>query len=114
MTLDMQRFALITSCIALGSLGLRALFIILVGRIELSPKLQRALSFVPAAIFTGLIVASVHPERIHIAGDPALLRIIALCVAALIAMRTRSILWTILGGMSAMWLLQWLFAVLGR
>ena len=112
--LDAERFALITLSIALGSLGLRALFIVMVGRIQMPAKLQAALAFVPASIFSGLVVATVHPERIAIPGDPALPRILALAVASLVAVRTRSILWTIIGGMCAMWLLDYIFTLIAR
>jgi branched-subunit amino acid transport protein len=111
---DSLTLTVITVSIAAGSLAMRAVFILLAGRHEMPPRLQRALSFVPAAMFSGLIVATVHPERIAVAGDPALPRILALGLAAVVAARTKSILWTILAGMCAMWLLEWLLGMVGR
>jgi branched-subunit amino acid transport protein len=102
------RFLMITLLVAAGTLALRAVFILLAGRQDLPPRLLRTLSFVPAAVFCALVVATLHLERALVPGDPAPQRVAALLAAAVVAIRTRSILWTIVSGMCALWLLGWL------
>lgn len=110
MPLDTAQFATVTVAIGAGTLALRSAFILPAGRASLPPKFSRALAFVPAAVFAGLLVGSLHPERVLTPGDPVQLRLPAMIVATLVALKTRSILWTIISGMASLWLLSWLFA----
>jgi branched-subunit amino acid transport protein len=88
----------------------RLSFIALLGRMETSPVLTRALRFVPPAVLSAIIFPEVMlrdsaPDLSL--GNP---RLIAGLVAVLIAWRTRNVLLTIAAGMAALWVLQWLFA----
>lgn len=106
MAADPLRFTLLTLLVAAGTLGLRAVFILLAGRYDLPPRLQQALSFVPAAVFCALIVATLHLEHFLLPGDPAPTRALALLAAGCVALRSRSIFLTILSGMGALWALS--------
>lgn len=112
MAAEPLRITLLTLLIAAGTLGLRAVFILLAGRYDLPPRLLRALSFVPAAVFCALIVSTLHIEQALIPGNSAPQRAAALLAAGIVAFRTRSILWTILSGMGALWLIRYLLALL--
>jgi len=107
--IETTQFMLVTGLIGAGTLALRAAFILPAGKAALPPRFLRALAFVPAAIFAALVVGSLHPERILNPADPVQLRLPALLLASLVAIRTKSILWTIVTGMLALWLLTWLF-----
>jgi branched-subunit amino acid transport protein len=86
--------------------ALRLSFIVLLGRIEIPPFLQRALRFVPAAVLTAVVI----PLLIYADGSLELSlgneRLVAGVVAALICWRTRSVPLTLAGGMAALWALQ--------
>ena len=65
--------------------------------------LQRWLRYVPAAVLAALVVpATLAPSGELDFGFPAL----AVLVGAVVAWRTRSVLWTILAGMAAFWLFR--------
>lgn len=74
---------------------------------ELAPWLQRWLGYVPAAVFTALIV-----RPLLLAGDPPALTVgpslPAGIVGALVAWRTANVLTTILAGLATFWALRWL------
>ena len=87
---------------AATSLGARGSFILFLTRFEVPRPVQRALRFVPAAVFTALLV----PELVFAGGtlrigleNPKLL---AALVAAPVAWRTRSTTATILVGMAVL------------
>jgi branched-subunit amino acid transport protein len=91
--------------------AIRASMILLLGRIEVSPFIQRALRFVPPAVLAALIV----PELLLPAGTLNLSlanpRLLAGAVAALIAWRVKNVFLAIAAGMLALWVFQ---AVLPR
>lgn len=69
--------------------------------------LRRWLRYVPPAVLAALVVPPVLAPQGHLeVGLPAL----ALLVGAVVAWRTRSVLWTIAGGMAVFWIL----GMLGR
>lgn len=74
---------------------------------EMPALVRRWLRYVPPAVLAALVVpAALAPEgRLEI-GLPAW----AVLAGAVFAWRTRSVLWTILGGMAAFWLLRLLGA----
>ncbi|MCX7669236.1 MAG: AzlD domain-containing protein, partial [Anaerolineae bacterium] len=84
--------------------GIRLSLILLLGRVEMPPHLQRALRLVPPAVLAAIIV----PEVLRPNGALALSldnpRLIAGLLAALIAWRTKNALLTIGAGMAALWL----------
>jgi branched-subunit amino acid transport protein len=86
--------------------ALRLSFIALLGRIEIPPLLSRALRFVPAAVFTAVVI----PLLFYVDGVVEVSlgneRLLAGLVAALIAWRTRSVPLTLVGGMVMLWTLQ--------
>lgn len=74
---------------------------------EMPTLLQRWLRYVPPAVLAALVVpAALAPEGRLEVGLPAW----AVLAGAVVAWRTRSVLWTILGGMAAFWLLRLLGA----
>jgi branched-subunit amino acid transport protein len=70
---------------------------------EMPAWLRRWLRYVPPAVLAALVApAALAPQgRVEI-GPPAW----AVLAGAVVAWRTRSVLWTILGGMAAFWLLR--------
>ena len=86
--------------------ALRLSFIALLGRIEIPPLLSRALRFVPAAVFTAVVV----PLLFYVDGAVEVSfgneRLLAGVAAVLIAWRTRSVPLTLVGGMAVLWTLQ--------
>jgi branched-subunit amino acid transport protein len=99
--------------IALGLLTFltRLSFIGLFHRWQTPDLVKRALRYVPVAALTAIIV----PELLMPGGvlNLSLLnpRLLAGLLAIFIAVRTRSITWTIAVGMAAFWLLRWLLTM---
>jgi len=92
-----------------GTFAIRLSFLALFGRIgDVPPRLERALRFVPAAVLTALVA----PRLVYLDGAFALgvgnERLVAGAVAAAVAWRTESMLWTIVVGMVTLWALAWL------
>ena len=86
---------------------MRISFIAIFSRRKMPPLLARAIRYVPAAMVTALVV----PMIITPAGPPGVvaqadLRVVAAIVAALVALRTRSTLKTLIAGMGALWIFQ--------
>ena len=86
--------------------ALRLSFIALMGRIKIPVLLSRALRFVPAAVFTAVVI----PLLFYVDGAVEVSfgneRLLAGVAAVLIAWRTRSVLLTLVGGMAVLWMLQ--------
>jgi branched-subunit amino acid transport protein len=92
--------------LAATSLGARGSFILFLTRFEVPRPVQRALRFVPAAVFTALLV----PELVFAGGTLRLgldnSKLLAALVAAPVAWRTHSTTATILVGMAALLLAE--------
>ena len=92
--------------IALATFAIRFAPIALFSRLELPDWLKRALRYVPPAVMTAIITSSLF----FAGGAPTIAieppRLTAAVFAALVAWRTRSMLWTIASGMLALWGLQ--------
>ena len=86
--------------------ALRLSFIALLGRMETPLFLGRALRFVPAAVLTAVVVPLLFYENGSLEASLGNERLLAGLVAALIAWRTRSVLFTLGGGMATLWALQ--------
>jgi branched-subunit amino acid transport protein len=86
--------------------ALRLSFIALVGRTGTPLFLGRALRFVPAAVLTAVVMPLLLYENGALEASLGNERLLAGLVAALIAWRTRSVLFTLGGGMAALWALQ--------
>ena len=93
---------------SVGTFAIRLSFIALFGRFDVPPRLEQALRFVPAAVLTALVA----PRLVYLDGALALglenERLLAGALAAAVAWRTESMLWTIVVGMVALWTLEWL------
>lgn len=85
--------------------AIRASLIALVGRIELPPGVRRSLRFIPPAVLMALATpAFLRPERtFNLSLTNA--HLVAGVLAAVIAWKTRSTLWTIGIGMASLWIL---------
>lgn len=109
--------ALVWTVVVLGGVGtfaIRASFIFLYERLDIPPRAERALRFVPAAVLAALVVPAVltvHGEPVAEAGlGPVAAvralaasdRLLAGLVAAAVAWYTEDILATIVTGMVAL------------
>jgi branched-subunit amino acid transport protein len=84
----------------------RLSFIGAAGERPVSAGFRRALRFVPVSVLSALVVSDllvVEGRLLLSAGNE---RLLAGLVALVLAWRTRSMLWTLLGGMAALLLLQ--------
>ena len=86
--------------------ALRLSFIVLLGRVEMPAYLVKALRFVPAAVLTAVVIPLLFYEDGSLEVSLGNERLLAGLVAALIAWRTRNVLYTLGGGMAALWVLQ--------
>ncbi len=86
--------------------AIRLSLIVLIGRVDVPPIIQRALRFVPPAVLSAII----FPELLRPGGTLDLsfgnVRLLAGVLAALVAWRTKNVLLTIGVGMVALWVLQ--------
>jgi branched-subunit amino acid transport protein len=85
----------------------RLSFIVLFGRWQPPAWLQRALRFVPPAVLTAIIFPELLMRDGQLAVWPLNPRLLAGVLAGLVAWRTKSALLTILSGMLALYLIQW-------
>ena len=87
---------------ALATYFTRYTMIAALGR-EMPPLLRRWLRYVPPAVLAALVVpAALAPQgRLEIG-----MHAWAVLAGAVVAWRTRSVLWTIVGGLAAFWLLR--------
>jgi len=70
---------------------------------DMPAVLMRWLRYVPAAVLAALIApAALAPRGSLELGDRAW----AMALGAVLAWRTRSVLWTVLGGMATLWLIR--------
>jgi len=91
---------------AVGTFALRFSFIYLFGKVDMPDWLRRALRFVPASVLAALVFpALTYPNG---ALDLSLgnVRLLAGLGGALVAWRTKNVLWTIVVGMVLFWVLQ--------
>ena len=91
--------------LAMGTFALRFSFIYLFGKVDMPDWLRRALRFVPASVLAALVFpALTYPNG---ALDLSLgnVRLLAGLGGALVAWRTKNVLWTIVVGMVLFWVL---------
>lgn len=94
---------------AVGTLALRASFVVLFRRVEtVPPRVEQALGYVPPAVLTALVVPAVVVVDGSIAVSPGNERLIAAALATLVAWRTERVLPTLAVGMAAFWGLRFL------
>ena len=86
--------------------GIRLSMILLLGRVKISERWQRALRLVPPAVLSAII----FPELLRPEGNWDIsfgnARLLAGIIAAVVAWRTKNALLTIGVGMAALWILQ--------
>ena len=85
---------------------LRVSFIALLGRTGMPLSVERALRFVPAAVLTAFVIPLLIYENGAMQVSLGNERLLAGLIAALIAWRSGSVLFTLGGGMAALWVLQ--------
>jgi branched-subunit amino acid transport protein len=96
--------------VGLLTFALRLSFVQLSERLHMPAWLEQGLRFVPAAVLSALIMpAFLYPDDV-LALSLGNERLLAGLLAALVAWRTRNVLFTIIAGMGALWLLQFLFS----
>jgi len=92
--------------LALGTFALRYSFIYLFGKMDMPDWLRDALKFVPASVLAALV----FPALTYTNGTLNLtlnnIRLLAGIGGALVAWRTKNVMWTILVGMVLFWILQ--------
>ena len=105
----MSSFWLLILGLALASFLPRASFILLFARWPVPALLRRALRYVPAAVFSAILVPGLvlSAGSVHIGLDNP--RLLAGILAGAIAWRTRNTLLTIVSGMLALHLFGYLF-----
>ncbi|MFO8059801.1 MAG: AzlD domain-containing protein [Bacillota bacterium] len=96
---------IITLAVAAGTLALRLSFIQLFGRVKIPPLLRKALEFVPASALSALVLPALlyRDDVLDISAGNE--RLVAGVIAALVAWRTGSFLYTVVVGMTALWVL---------
>ena len=100
-----------TIWLAMIGLGLltfltRFSFIALLERWQAPVIVQRALRFVPVAVLTAIIIPELVLPNGTLDVQPGNPRLLAGLVAALVAWKTRNVIWTIVAGMAVLWMLQ--------
>src|SRR3989475_7913819 len=102
----MMRYWLIILGMGLVTYAVRLSIIALSGRSDVPPAVRRALRFVPPAVLTALAApAIIRPEGV-VNLSVTNIQLIAGSVAALVAWKTRSALFTIAVGMAMLWTLR--------
>ena len=84
----------------------RLLPIVLLEKLRLNGAWQRALRFVPPAVFAAIIVPELTAGGQAVLSAAGAVRLPAAMLAAVVAWRTRSVLLTISTGMAALWLMS--------
>lgn len=99
---------ILLTIIAIGiiTFSIRLSFIVFFEHMDVPPKLQRALRFVPPAVFSAIIFPElfIRDSGLDISlNNP---RLFAGVIAAFIAWRTKSVVLTILAGMASLLIIQ--------
>ena len=87
----------------MGTLLIRASFLVGAAGRSAPPLVERVLRLVPAAVLSALVAPALvyDAQRLHL--SVANEHLVAGLIAALVAWRTRSVPWTLVIGMLAMW-----------
>ena len=91
--------------LALGTFALRLSFIYLFGKVDMPDWLRRALRFVPASVLAALVFPALTYPNGTLDLSLGNIRLLAGIGGALVAWRTRNVLWTIAVGMVLFWVL---------
>lgn len=102
--------ALVWALVALvgaGTLAFRLSFLLLFERLgTIPPRVERALSFVPPAVFAAIALPAVLPLEALLSLSPAPGRFLAAVAAAVVARRTENLVATIAAGMVVLVVVQ--------
>jgi len=84
---------------------IRLSFIYLFGRVAMPNWITRSLRFVPPAVLSAFVMTELlyHSGNLDISMGNT--RLLAGLLAMVVAWRTRNILWTIIAGLGALWIL---------
>ncbi len=94
----------------LATYAMRASFIVFARKLAIPARVQHALRFLPVAVLSAIV----FPQLFLLQGTTLSSsgpRLLAAALAAIVAWRTRSALWTIIAGMGTLWLLQLLTSI---
>jgi branched-subunit amino acid transport protein len=105
-------FWLVIVVLAVGTWLMRSLPIMLHGAVATPAWAERLLRYVPVAALTALVVPSSLYVKTGAVYSFSPARTIAAAAALLVALRTRSVLWTLVAGMVALWVAQAVIAAL--
>ncbi len=86
--------------------AIRLSFIVLQDRIRMPDLIQRALRYVPPAVFTAVFLPELFLNDGNLNFSLGNARLISGLLAILVAWRTKNIVLTIVAGMLALWILQ--------
>ena len=92
--------------IAAGTFALRFSFIYLFGKMDMPDWLRRALRFVPASVLAALVFPALTYSNGAFDLSLGNIRLLAGLGGALVAWKTKNVLWTIVVGMILFWVLQ--------
>ncbi len=96
--------ALVTFLIRYGLIGLS-------GRIQLSPRIEKGLRFLPPAVLTAIVVPAVmfpNGDTLEFGLDNP--RVIGALSCVIVGLWTKNLLLTIISGMAAFLLWQWIWS----
>ena len=97
---------LIMIALAVGTFLIRISFIFWFSNREVHPLISRALRFVPASVLSARVIPQILTHNNSLSNSLANPQLIAGIVAAVLAWRTKNVLFTIVSGMVVLWLLQ--------
>ena len=107
-----QAFWLVIVVLAVGTWLMRSLPIMLHGAVATPRWAERLLRYVPVAALTALVVPGSLYVKTGAAYAFAPARTCAAVVALFVALRTRSVMWTLVAGMVVLWVGQSVAAAL--
>ncbi|MEM8925289.1 MAG: AzlD domain-containing protein [Actinomycetota bacterium] len=90
----------------LGTYAMRASFIMAGSRLTLPEWIERSLRYVGPAVFAAIVAPPILGDRGVAATPERIPEILAVLVSALVAWRTGRVLWVLVVGMSALWILR--------
>lgn len=93
----------------LVTFGMRFSFIYLFGRFDVPETLRRMLRFVPPAVLSAIVFPELLIQSHQLNFSFTNFRLLAGVIAVLVAWKTKNTLLTILAGMAALFLMQFLF-----
>jgi len=90
--------------------AIRLSFILLYGQIRMPSLIERALRFVPPAVLTAIFIPELILNDGNLFFSFGNARLLAGMLAIVVAWRTKNVIYTIVIGMLALWILQFLFS----